>query len=215
MEDGVQKSQKQWRAVDDLGVGGVGEAGNELGMEDAVEESGNGEDETDEWAGSAHVKQGAVCEDGGANQDESAEGAVQVGEGNEKRVGGANMVVTAGEKMAEFMGEENEEKSKCERETCGEAEGVLVKESKGAEKFIGGEGFVQSVGSGELGSGDQARAKRQEKENAREKQHFFGGTIGRRGVADTVSRGGAPIDVGREGWRRIFWKRCGHEIFCA
>jgi len=141
-------------------VGGVGEAGNELGMEDAVEEGGNGEDEAGKRAGSADIKQGTFGEDGGANQDEGAEGAVQVGKGNEKRIGGANMVITAGEEMAEFMGEENEEKSKCEREASGEAEGVLVKESKGAEKFIGGERLVLSVGGGELGSGNEAGAER-------------------------------------------------------
>src|SRR5260221_2041866 len=122
MEDGVQETKQTRSAVDDLRVGGVGEAGNKLGMEDAVEESGNGEDETDERAGSADIKQGAVGEDGGANQDEGAKGAVQVGEGNEKRVGGANMVVTAGEEVGEVMGEENKEKRKSKKEGCGEAE---------------------------------------------------------------------------------------------
>lgn len=160
MEDGVQETKQKRSAVDDFGVGGVGEAGNEFGMEDAVEESGNGEDETDERAGSADIKQGAVSEDGGADQDESAERAVQIGERNEKGIGSANMVVAAGEKMAEFVGEENKEKSKCEREACGEAQWVLVEESKGAEKFIGGEGFVLRVGGGELGSSHEAGAER-------------------------------------------------------
>jgi len=215
VEDGVQETKQKRSAVDEFGVGGVGEAGNELGMEDAVEESGNGEDETDERAGSADIKQGAVGEDGGANQDEGAEGAVQVWEGNEKRVGGANMVVTAGEEMAEFMGEENKEKSKCERETGGEAEGVLVKESKGAEKFIGGEGLVLGIGGGELRAGDEAGAESEEEEDAGEEQHFSGRTVRSRNVADAIGRGGAPIDVGREGWRRIYWEGWGHGIFCA
>src|SRR6266403_1488126 len=187
----------------------------ELGMEDAVEEGGNGEDETDERAGSADIKQGAVGEDGGANQDEGSKGAVQVWEGNEKRVGGANMVVTAGEEMAEFMGEENKEKSKCERETGGEAEGVLVKESKGAEKFIGGEGLVLGIGGGELRAGDEAGAESEEEEDAGEEQHFSGRTVRSRNVADAIGRGGAPIDVGREGRRRIYWEGWGHGIFCA
>src|SRR5258705_9787556 len=128
MEDGVQETKQKRRAVDDFRVGGVGEAGNKLGMEDAVEESGNGEDETDERAGSADIKQGAVGEDGGANQDEGAKGAVQVGEGNEKRVGGANMVVTAGEEKVGVVGEEGKEKRKGERVSGGAAEGGVLKE---------------------------------------------------------------------------------------
>ena len=103
MEDGVQKTQQERSTVDELSVGRVREAGNELGMEDAVDESRNGENETDERAGSPDVKQGAVGEDGRANQDEGAEGAIQVGERNEKRIGGANVVVAAGKEMAEFV----------------------------------------------------------------------------------------------------------------
>ena len=76
MEDGVQETKQKRSAVNEFGVGGVSKARDEFGMEDAVEKSGNGEDETDKRAGSADIKQGAVGEDGGADQDESAEGAV-------------------------------------------------------------------------------------------------------------------------------------------
>ena len=196
-------------------MGRIREAGNQLGVEDAVDESGNGENETDERAGSADIKQGAVGEDGRANQNEGAEGAVQVGEGNEKRIAGANMMVAASEKMAEFMGEQNGEKSKGERESGGEAERVFVKKSERAEKFVGGEGLVLRVGGGELRAGDEAGAKREEKEDASQEQHLFGRTVGDWSVADTVGRSGAPIDVGRDGWRRIFWQRWGHGVFCA
>jgi hypothetical protein len=124
------------------------------------------------------------------------------------------MVVAASEEMAEFVGEENEKKSEGERETGGQAERVLVKESEGAEKFVGGKGLVLSVGGGELGSGDEASAEREKEEDASEEKHSPGRTVGDRGVADTIGRG-APIDVRRYGWRWIFWRRWGHGIFCA
>jgi hypothetical protein len=111
MENGVQEPKQERSAVNKFGVDRISEAGNELSMEDAVDESGNGEDEADERTGSADIKQGAVSEDGRANQDEGAEGTVQVGEGNEKGIGGANVVVAAGKKMAEFVSEKNGHKS--------------------------------------------------------------------------------------------------------
>jgi hypothetical protein len=76
VDEGIQKAEQERSAVDEFGVGGIGEARDELCMQDAVDESGNGEGETDERAGSADIKQGAVGEDGGANQDEGAKGAV-------------------------------------------------------------------------------------------------------------------------------------------
>ena len=73
--------------------------------------------------------------------------------------------------------------------------------------------MVLRIGRRELRAGDEAGAKREEEEDASEEQHFSGWPIGDMGVADTVDRGGAPIDVGRGGWRWIFWRRCGHEVF--
>ena len=50
MKERVEETQEKRGAVNHLGIGGIGEAGNELSMEDAVEERGNGEEETDERA---------------------------------------------------------------------------------------------------------------------------------------------------------------------
>ena len=50
MQYRVQEVQQERSAIDDFGVRGVSEAGNQLGMEDAVDERRNGEDETDERA---------------------------------------------------------------------------------------------------------------------------------------------------------------------
>jgi hypothetical protein len=71
------------------------------------------------------------------------------------------------------------------------------------------------IGGGELGAGYEAGAEREEEEEAGEEEHFSGRRVGDRSVADGAGRGGTPIDVGREGWRRIFWWRWGHGIFCA
>ena len=62
-------------AIDEFGVRGVSEAGNKLGMQDAVDESGNSEEESNERARSTDIKQGPVRADRRANQDEGAERA--------------------------------------------------------------------------------------------------------------------------------------------
>src|SRR5216684_8502473 len=134
-------------------------------MEDAVDERGNGEEETDERAGSADIKQSTVCKDRRANQDEGAEGAVEIGEGNEKWISCANMMVAAGKEMAEFVGEKNGEQGESKRQARGEAKRVFVKESERTEKFVEGEGLVLSIGSGELCAGDEAGAEGEEEQD--------------------------------------------------
>src|SRR5260370_16563815 len=136
MEERVQQAQQERSAIDQLGIHGVGQAGNKLGMQDTVNESGNGEDETDERAGSVDSKQGAVRADWRANQNEGAERAGQVGEGNEKRIGRTNMMIAAGKEMSALVGEENREKSGGKGEAGSEAKRVFVKERERAEEFV-------------------------------------------------------------------------------
>ena len=168
MKERVEETQEERSAIDDFGVGRIGEAGNKLGVEDAVEERWNREKETDERAGSADIEEGAVCEDGRANQDEGAEGAVEIGEGNEKGIGGANMMVTAGKIMAELVGEKNGEQGESKGQAGGETERVFVKKSKRAEEFVEGEGLVLSIRCGELCARDEAGAEREEEQDASE-----------------------------------------------
>ena len=75
--------------------------------------------------------------------------------------------------------------------------------------------MVLGIGSRELCAGHEAGAKREKEEDTSEEQHSLGRTVGDRGVANRVGRSGAPIDVGRDGWRRVFWKQWGHGMFCA
>lgn len=215
MEKRVQQAEQERSAIDEFGVRGVSEARNKLGMQNAIDKSGNSEDETDQRSGSADIKQGAIRADGRADQDEGTERAGQVGEGNEKRVGRANVMIAAGKEMSEFVGEENGEKGERKGETDGEAERVFVKKCERAEKFVGGEGLVLRVGICELRAGHQTSTKREEEENASEDQHLSGRAVGDGSVANTGWKGGAPFGVERNRWRWIFWKGCGHEAFCA
>jgi hypothetical protein len=125
------------------------------------------------------------------------------------------MMIAAGKEMSELVGEENREKGEGKGEAGSEAKRVFVKEGERAEKFVEGERLILRIGSGELRAGYEAGAKREKEEDAREEQHFSGRAVGDGGVADAAGRGGAPIDMGRDGWRRVFWERWGHGMFCA
>jgi hypothetical protein len=125
------------------------------------------------------------------------------------------MMIAAGKEMSELVGEENREKSEGKGEAGSEAKRVFVKESERAEEFVERERLILRIGRGELRAGDEAGTKREEEEDAREEQHFSGRAVGDGGVANAAGRDGAPIDVGRDGWRRIFWERWGHGMFCA
>jgi hypothetical protein len=106
MEEGVEKAKKERDAKDYRVLVGVGmsDGGDDAGMEYAIDQGRNCKDETRERAGGADVKESASGANLRTYQDERAEGADEVGEGNEKRVGGANVMVAAGEEMAEFVG---------------------------------------------------------------------------------------------------------------
>ena len=85
----------------------MSDRGDDAGVKYAEDEGGYGKDKTGERTGGANVKQGAGSANRRTYQDEGAEGTDEVGEGNEKRVGGMNMMPAAGEEMAELVGEEN------------------------------------------------------------------------------------------------------------
>ena len=109
MEEGVEEPEEERNAEDDgvlVGIS-VGDGGDEAGMKDAVEKGGDGEDEADQWTGSTNVKESAGGANGRAHEDEGAEGADEGWKGNEERVAGANVMVSAGEVMTEFVGEKD------------------------------------------------------------------------------------------------------------
>src|SRR6266481_3632581 len=109
MKNRREKMEDERGAENDFVFGGHGEAGNKLGVHDAIDQRGNSDQEADERPRSVDVKERACSANGRTDEDERAERADQRGKGNEKRIAGMNMVVAAGEKMSEFVGEENRE----------------------------------------------------------------------------------------------------------
>ena len=184
-------------------------------MHDAVEKRGHGDEEADQWAGGSDVEEGARGANGRADEDEGAERADECRKGNEERIACANVMMTAGEEMAEFMGEQNGQQSEGEGQACCKGAWVFVKKGEGFEELVEGNGLILRVGEGKLSSGDETGAKREKKQSARDEQHLkrragWNRGVGRRGVGN-----GAPAQVGGSGWRRIFWEWSAHEVFCA
>lgn len=107
MEHGGDEAQQEGRAKGKVDALHVGETGNNFRMGDAVGQGGDREKEADQWAGSADVEESAGGADRGANEDECAKCADEGREGNEERIAGTNVMVAAGEEMAEFMSQQD------------------------------------------------------------------------------------------------------------
>src|SRR5260370_14269566 len=111
MQGGSEETQQQWSAEGQVDVPRVVKARNKFGVEHAVGECGNRENESNERTGSAHIKERPSGANRRANQNERAERAHERRKGNKKWIAGADMMMTAGEEMAELMGEQNGERS--------------------------------------------------------------------------------------------------------
>ena len=98
-----------------------GQAGNKFRVQDAEDERRDGNDETDQGAGSADVKERAGGANRRANQNEGAEGADQCGKRDEKGIAGVDVMVAASEEMAEFVGQQDQEQRQGERQTAGKS----------------------------------------------------------------------------------------------
>ena len=109
VKQGVEKAEEKGCAEDDAVLVGIqlSDRRDDAGVKYAENEGGYGKDKTGERAGGADVKEGAGGANWRTNQDECPEGSDEVREGNKKRVGRVNVMVAAGEEMAEFVGEED------------------------------------------------------------------------------------------------------------
>ena len=105
MKDNFKQAQQDRSAKNDFCVRGVGQSRNEFGVEDPVDERRYSENETHQRARGSDIKQRTVRPNGGSYENESAKGTDERGERNEKGIAGADVVVAAGEKVAEFVGE--------------------------------------------------------------------------------------------------------------
>src|SRR5882757_9897224 len=102
------------RAENGAGAVGIGEAGNDLCVNDAEDERGYRDDESEERAGCADIEESARGPNRRTNENECAEGADQRREWNEVGIARVNVMMAAGEVVAEFVGEKNREE--CQRE---------------------------------------------------------------------------------------------------
>lgn len=212
MQNGDEEAQKEWDAKGEVHILRVVQAGDNFGVQYTVDKRGNGKNKSDERARSADVKECAGRANRRTNQNECAESADERGERNEKRITGADVVMTTSEEVSEFVGEKNGEQSESERQTGGEGGRVLVKKPEGFDKLVQRNGLVLRIGDGELSASDEAGAKSEEEKNAREIEG-----LERRWRRDgDISRlkecNGAPIEVDGDGRRRIFWERIAHEV---
>jgi hypothetical protein len=210
VKNGGEQMEDQWAAENEAGASGIGEAGHDFGVEDAEDESRDGNEKTNDRSGCADVEESAGGADGRANEDERAHGADQSWKRNEEGITGVDMVLAASEVVAKFMGEENGEESESERKAGSELERVGVDQSESTNEGVPGDGLIFGVGVGELGAGDQAGAEGEKKEQACEEQGFARG-VRRDGGAITRRRGGEPVDAIGRGGKSCVWERVGHE----
>jgi hypothetical protein len=174
MQNGDEEAQKEWDAKSEVHVLRVVESGDNFGVQDTVDERGNGKNKADEWAGSADVKEGTGGANRRTNENEGAESADERGKGNEKRITGADVMMAASEEVAEFVREENGEQCESERQAGGESGGVFVKQREGFDKLVQGNGLILCIGDGELSAGDETSAESEEKKDAGEVERLEG-----------------------------------------
>jgi len=153
VEERGESAEDQRSAEDGARVRGIGEAGYDFCVKHAEDERGDGDDEADDRAGCADVEEGAARPDRRANHDESAEGADQRRERDEERVGGMNVVMTAGEVVAEFVDEQDGQQSDGEGEASDERERMFVEKCQRIYEFVEIDGFIFGVGGGKVGTG--------------------------------------------------------------
>ncbi len=163
MQGGSEETQQQWSAEGQVDVPRVVKARNNFGVEHAVGECGNRQNESNERTGSAHVKERTSGANRRTNQNECAEGAHERRKGNKKWIAGADVMMTAGEEMTELMGEQNGEQSEREGQAGSEGGGVSVKKGEGVEKFVERNSLIPRVSDGKLRAGDQTGAKCEKK----------------------------------------------------
>ena len=136
MQEGMEKSQQQRHAEGNVSVTEICKTRHEFRMNDSVEKSRNGKDEAHQRARSANIKEGAVGANGRADQNESAERANERWKGKEVRVAGANVMMAAGEEVAEFVGKKNGKQREGEGEARKKSGRMLVEKVVGVDKLV-------------------------------------------------------------------------------
>ena len=141
----------------------VVKARNNFGVEHAVRERGNRQNETQKRARSTHVKERPSGAYRRTNQNECAKCAHERRKGNKERIAGADVMMAAGEKMAEFMCEQNDEQGEGKRKARREGRWMFVEEGEVVEKLVERHGLIVRISDGKLSAGDEASAQSKKK----------------------------------------------------
>src|SRR2546430_8284523 len=136
MQPGRKETQRKRSAEGEVDVSRVVKAGNDSRMEGAVGKGGNRQKESHKRTGGAYVKQGPSGANRRTNQNKCAERAHQRREGNEKRIAGADVMITAGEEKGELMSQQNGEQGGGERQAGGGGRGRFFEEGEGGLKLV-------------------------------------------------------------------------------
>ncbi len=123
--------------------------------------------------------------------------------------------MTAGEEMAKLMGEQDGEQGEGERQARGQGRRVSVKKGEGVEEFVERNSLILRVSDGKLSAGNQARAKSKKKQEACDEEHPKRRTRWDGFIRRFDEWNGAPIQIDRNGWWRVFWEWCAHEVVGA
>ena len=126
VKDWREKLENQRSAEHDFVLGGNRKSGNELCVDDAVDECWNRDEEAHKRPGRANIKERTSIANRGANEDEGAERADQCGEGNKEWIAGVDMMVTTREKMAQFVDQKNRQQRQGEGKAGGQGERVPI-----------------------------------------------------------------------------------------
>src|SRR2546421_3978754 len=136
MQPGRKETQQKRSAEGQVDVSRVVKAGNDSRMECAVGQCGNRQKESHKRTGGAYVKQGPSGANRRTNQNKCAERAHQRREGNEKRIAGADVMITAGEEKAELMSQQKGEQGEGERQAGREGRGMVVDEGESGLELL-------------------------------------------------------------------------------
>src|SRR2546423_2310845 len=126
MQPGRKETQQKRSAEGQVDVSRVVKAGNDSRMECAVGQCGNRQKESHKRTGGAYVKQGPSGANRRTNQNKCAERAHQRREGNEKRIAGADVMITAGGEKAERIGQQEGEEREGSRNGRGQGRRIAV-----------------------------------------------------------------------------------------
>jgi len=205
VKNGFEKTKQQWRAVNQFRMCRICESGHKLGVKDTVHKRRYREEEAHDRTGCSDIKESAIGSHRRTNQNESAKRSYKIGEGNKKRIAGAQMMVAASKEVSEFVSEQNPEQRCGKRKSREETDRILIEERERTQQLIDGYGFIVRVGHSKLCSRDEASAQRKGKKHNRKNQRLSGRPRRNLRVIPLADELVIPIQASRRRRGRRFW----------